>query len=228
MLQRFLDALPARVRGGRGRRADEHRPDRCGRNYGTGPVDRTPQFPPRLSYIESGGPSLEHRRLERGPAGYRPVRVAEHGPSITDMSAVPSNSVDAVWSSHNLEHLYAPRGSAGLARVLAGAEPGRRRRAGPARHAGKITSACAAGIPSRRFTSLRPARFTAIRHHLRTSQARSPAATTSWRTKTAFTAASLGQKLTEAGFATVDVQADQPAFACGPRRRSRASRARTI
>jgi hypothetical protein len=27
--------------------------------------------------------------------------------SLTDMSAVASNSVDAVWSSHNLEHLYA-------------------------------------------------------------------------------------------------------------------------
>ncbi len=27
--------------------------------------------------------------------------------SMTDMSGVPSNSVDAVWSAHNLEHLYA-------------------------------------------------------------------------------------------------------------------------
>jgi hypothetical protein len=27
--------------------------------------------------------------------------------SLTDMEAVPTASVDAVWSSHNLEHLYA-------------------------------------------------------------------------------------------------------------------------
>ncbi len=42
--------------------------------------------------------------------------------SITDMSAVPSQSVHAVWSSHNLEHLYAhevPRALSEFARVLA-------------------------------------------------------------------------------------------------------------
>jgi len=36
-------------------------------------------------------------------AGVAPDVVA----SITDMAAVPTASVDAVWSSHNIEHLYA-------------------------------------------------------------------------------------------------------------------------
>ena len=41
--------------------------------------------------------------------------------SITDMSAVPSESVDAVWSSHNIEHLFAhevPTALAEFHRVL--------------------------------------------------------------------------------------------------------------
>ncbi len=41
-------------------------------------------------------------RLDIDPA-VRPDIVA----SITDMKQVPNSSIDAVWSSHNLEHLYA-------------------------------------------------------------------------------------------------------------------------
>jgi ubiquinone/menaquinone biosynthesis C-methylase UbiE len=41
--------------------------------------------------------------------------------SIVDMSPVESESVDAIWSSHNLEHVYAhevPRALSGFFRVL--------------------------------------------------------------------------------------------------------------
>lgn len=41
--------------------------------------------------------------------------------SITDLSQIPSSSIDAVWSSHNLEHLHAfevPTALAELQRVL--------------------------------------------------------------------------------------------------------------
>ncbi len=41
-------------------------------------------------------------RLDIDP-NVRPDIVA----SLTDMTVVPSETVDAVWSSHNLEHLYA-------------------------------------------------------------------------------------------------------------------------
>lgn len=58
------------------------------------------------------GPRKLHRRF-KGPA-WREIRLdinPEVGPDIvadmTDMGAVPPASVDAVWSSHNLEHLYA-------------------------------------------------------------------------------------------------------------------------
>ena len=55
-------------------------------------------------------------RLDIDP-GVKPDIVA----SLTDMSEVPSASFDAVWSSHNLEHLYAhevPLALAEFQRVL--------------------------------------------------------------------------------------------------------------
>lgn len=47
------------------------------------------------------GPEWRERRLDINP-GVAPDIVA----SITDLSIVDTDSVDAVWSSHNLEHLY--------------------------------------------------------------------------------------------------------------------------
>jgi len=44
--------------------------------------------------------------------------------SITDMSAVASNSVDAVWSSHNLEHLYGHEVPVALAEMHRVLKPG--------------------------------------------------------------------------------------------------------
>ncbi len=65
-------------------------------HVGCGPHD--PQaLPPQFRT-----PEWREIRLDIDPS-VSPDVVA----SITDMSSVPSNSVDAVWSSHNLEHLYA-------------------------------------------------------------------------------------------------------------------------
>lgn len=44
--------------------------------------------------------------------------------SLTDMSVVPSSSVDAVWSSHNLEHLYAHEVPVALAEFFRVLKPG--------------------------------------------------------------------------------------------------------
>ncbi len=44
--------------------------------------------------------------------------------SLTDMSAVESNSVDAVWSSHNVEHLYAHDVPIALGEFLRVLKPG--------------------------------------------------------------------------------------------------------
>jgi SAM-dependent methyltransferase len=48
------------------------------------------------------GPEWQEVRLDIDP-GVKPHIVA----NIVDMSCVPSASMDAVWSSHNLEHVYA-------------------------------------------------------------------------------------------------------------------------
>ena len=44
--------------------------------------------------------------------------------SLTDMSAVESDSVDAIWSSHNLEHLYAHEVPVALAEFRRVLKPG--------------------------------------------------------------------------------------------------------
>ena len=48
------------------------------------------------------GPEWQEVRLDIDPS-VKPDIVA----SIVDMSSVKSESVDAIWSSHNLEHVYA-------------------------------------------------------------------------------------------------------------------------
>lgn len=65
-------------------------------NVGCGPAGSVDRIP---SYFRS--PGWREVRLDIDPR-VRPDIVA----SITDMSCVPANSVDCVWSSHNLEHLY--------------------------------------------------------------------------------------------------------------------------
>jgi SAM-dependent methyltransferase len=62
------------------------------------------------------GPGWHEVRLDIDP-GVEPDIVA----SIVDMSPVPSECVDAIWSSHNLEHVYSHEVSlvlAGFFRVL--------------------------------------------------------------------------------------------------------------
>ncbi len=115
------------------------------------------------------------------------------------------------WSSHNLEHLYAHEVPLALREFWRVLKPGgvavlalpdiqevaRRVAAGNLEQTLYVSPAgpiCAIDIMFGHRDSI--ARGNHFMAH-----------------KTAFTAASLGQKLTEAGFATVDVQADQPAFA---------------
>jgi predicted SAM-dependent methyltransferase len=60
-----------------------------------------PPNPAKL-HVTFRGPSWKEVRLDVD-AAVAPDIVA----SITDMRVVPDASVDAIWSSHNLEHLYA-------------------------------------------------------------------------------------------------------------------------
>lgn len=62
------------------------------------------------------GPEWREIRLDVDPAVQPDILC-----SITDMKPVPTDSVDAVWSSHNLEHLHrheVPRALAEFLRVL--------------------------------------------------------------------------------------------------------------
>lgn len=58
-------------------------------------------------------------RLDINPA-VKPDIIA----SVTDMSAVPSASVDAVWSSHNLEHLEGFEVAGAMAEIRRVLKPG--------------------------------------------------------------------------------------------------------
>ena len=65
-------------------------------NVGSGPIGKVDLLP---SFFRT--PGWEEVRLDIDP-GVQPDIVA----SITDMSRIRSETVDAIWSSHNLEHLY--------------------------------------------------------------------------------------------------------------------------
>ncbi len=84
--------------------------DRIVLNVGCGP-----RQPDKLAPVFRE-PGWRELRLDIDP-GVEPDVVA----SLTDMRAVPDASVDAVWSSHNLEHLFAhevPTALAEFRRVL--------------------------------------------------------------------------------------------------------------
>jgi predicted SAM-dependent methyltransferase len=71
---------------------------------------------PDALHPEFRAPGWREVRLDIDPAA-RPDIVA----SVTDMTAIGTASMDAVWSSHNLEHLYPhelPRALAEFHRVL--------------------------------------------------------------------------------------------------------------
>jgi len=79
-------------------------------HVGCGPLRKAATTP------EFAGPTWHEVRLDIDP-GVRPDILA----SMTDMSAVPDASMDAVYSSHNIEHLYpteAPIALREFARVL--------------------------------------------------------------------------------------------------------------
>ncbi|HET6449383.1 MAG TPA: methyltransferase domain-containing protein [Conexibacter sp.] len=64
-------------------------------HVGCGPLDH------KGLYAGFRGPEWREVRLDIDP-GVKPDVVA----SITDMTPVPSSSVDAVWSHHNIEHVF--------------------------------------------------------------------------------------------------------------------------
>jgi protein O-GlcNAc transferase len=151
------------------------------------------------------GPGWKEIRLDINPA-VSPDVVA----SITDMSAVPSGSVDAIWSSHNIEHLYAhevPQALYEFWRVL---KPG-----GLALIAVPDIQEVARHVAQGNLDQTlyqSPAGpicpIDVIFGH-RSSIARG---NPFMAHKTAFTAEALGRKLKEAGFTTVNIQIDKPAF----------------
>ena len=65
------------------------------------------------------GPDWHEVRLDVDP-GVKPDIIA----SITDMSPVPSDSVDAVFSHHNIEHVFAHEVPVALAEFLRVLRPG--------------------------------------------------------------------------------------------------------
>jgi len=131
--------------------------------------------------------------------------------SITDMSSVPSHSVDAVWSSHNLEHLYAHEVPLALREFWRVLKPG--------------------GVALLTMPDIQEVARHVAQGNLDQTLYVSPAGPICaidilfghrgfiargnlfMAHKTGFTAKSLGQKLIEVGFAEVKVSVDQPAFA---------------
>jgi SAM-dependent methyltransferase len=65
------------------------------------------------------GPGWREVRLDISPS-VKPDVVA----SIVDLAPVPSDSVDAVWSSHNLEHVYAHEAALALGAFFRVLRPG--------------------------------------------------------------------------------------------------------
>lgn len=91
--------------------------------------DATPVVLPVVLHVGCGAPNPAKLPAAYFPAGlWRELRLdidpdvaPDIQASITDMSAVATDSVDAVWSAHNLEHLFAhevPLALAEFCRVL--------------------------------------------------------------------------------------------------------------
>ena len=74
---------------------------------------------PNALHKKFQGPEWREIRLDLNP-GAKPDIVA----SMTDMSAVESESVDAIWNSHALEHLYAHEVPMALKEFLRVLRPG--------------------------------------------------------------------------------------------------------
>lgn len=89
-------SLLGRRRGQVGLPLDVPEDTRIVLHVGCGPRD------PESLHPKFRGPDWREVRLDID-SGVEPDIVS----SIVDMSSVPSTAVDAVWSSHNLEHVYA-------------------------------------------------------------------------------------------------------------------------
>jgi SAM-dependent methyltransferase len=82
-------------------------------HVGCGPLDHT------ALHESFRGPGWHELRLDIDP-GVRPDIVG----SITDMSAVPESSVDAVYSQHNIEHVFAHEVAVAMGEFLRVLRPG--------------------------------------------------------------------------------------------------------
>jgi len=90
----------------------------------------TAQVPRPPVLLNAGAGDSDAGDLPSYFTGWREIRVDVNGAflpdlvaSITDLSAIPDGSVDAVWAAHCLEHLYAhevPKALAEFRRVLNG------------------------------------------------------------------------------------------------------------
>jgi SAM-dependent methyltransferase len=116
----------------------------CPHGYGRAPRQRRTslwRYFTLQSLVESRNENLSSRRLRKHPAGrttaafasldWRELRL-DIDPTVspdivgtmTDMADVPDESVDAVFSSHNIEHLYPHEVPLALAEFLRVMKPG--------------------------------------------------------------------------------------------------------
>ena len=161
-------------------------------HVGCGPLDH------QALHESFRGPEWHELRLDIDP-GVRPDIVA----SITDMSPVPEGSVDAVYSQHNIEHVFAHEVPVVLTEFLRVLRPGgelllttpicraSRRRSRPGGWRRR-------SIERRSARSVRSTSSTALRSDIKGGREY-------MAHRTGFTARTLSRKLDQAGFGRVRI-----------------------
>ncbi len=151
------------------------------------------------------GPEWHEVRLDIDP-GVKPDVVA----SITDMAVVPSRSMDAVWSQHNIEHIFAHEVALAFAEFLRVLRPG-----GHVLVATPDLRAVAAVIATGRLETtlyhadVGPITALDIVYGLRSDIAKGREYMAH---RTGFTGKTLAGKLTQAGFVSIRVESDSYAL----------------
>lgn len=167
-------------------------------HVGCGPPDHT------SLHEDFRGPEWHEVRLDVDP-GVKPDVVA----SVTDMSPVPDASVDAVYSHHNIEHIFAhevPRALAEFLRVL---KPGGELRIATPDLQGVAQAIAAGRLEETLFRS--PAGDISALDVVYGLRSDIEEGREYMAHRTGFTLRTLGRKLGQAGFAHVEV-ARTPSF----------------